>query len=374
MKVALVCPYDWSKPGGVKAHIESLATQLNARHEVRVFAPMSERSESAGRGPQVIGLGHPVPVPFNRSVAPVSLSPLAVRQTLAALRRFQPHVVHVHEPFVPVVSVAAAAWGPRPVVATFHSWSDRDRAYRTIRRPARRVAGRLDARIAVSPAAQQYAGGALGIPLGSFRVVPNGVNADAFTAAEPLKYLVDPTRPLILFVGRLEPRKGLDVLVRAFLRLRAARPDVRLCVVGEGPERERCQRMIPPSIRPDVLFVGAVSQEELPRYHASADIFASPATGGESFGIVLLEAMAAGLPVVASDIPGYRTVLKEGRQGRLVPPSDAFALADALATFLANEKLCRAMAQQGRQTAAEYDWPVVAARIETIYHQVVRAA
>jgi phosphatidyl-myo-inositol alpha-mannosyltransferase len=372
VKIALVCPYDWSKPGGVKAHVENLARTLYDRHEVRIFAPASASVAAPARSPQVVDLGRPIPVPFNRSVAPVALSPVAARRTVAALRAFEPHIVHVHEPFVPAVSAAAATWGPRPVIGTFHSWSDKDRAYRSIRRPARRVAAGLDARIAVSPAAQQYAGQALGIPLGMFRVIPNGVNAAAFTDAEPLKHLVDPARPLVLFVGRLEPRKGLDLLVRAFLRLRARRPDVRLCVVGEGPERERCQRMIPPSIRPDVLFVGSVSQDELPRYHASADVFVSPATGGESFGIVLLEAMAAGLPVVASDIPGYRTVMQEGRQGRLVPPSDAFVLADALDALLANDKLRRAMAAEGRQTADRYAWPVVSAEIEALYHEVIR--
>jgi phosphatidyl-myo-inositol alpha-mannosyltransferase len=374
VKIALVCPYDWSKPGGVKAHVENLAGAMHDRHEVRIFAPASGSVPAAARAPQIVDLGRPVPVRFNRSVAPVALSPLAARRTVEALRAFEPHVVHVHEPFVPAVSAAAATWGPKPVIGTFHSWSDHDRAYRSIRRPARRVALNLDARVAVSPAAQQYAGGALAVPLGMFRVIPNGVNAAAFTDAEPLKHLVDPARPLVLFVGRLEPRKGLEVLVRAFLRLRARRPDVRLCVVGEGPERERCQRMIPPSIRPDVLFVGSVSQDELPRYHASADVFASPATGGESFGIVLLEAMAAGLPVVASDIPGYRTVVKEGRQGRLVPPSDAFVLADALDALLANDKLRRAMAAEGRQTAQRYAWPVVAAEIESLYHEVIRRA
>jgi phosphatidylinositol alpha-mannosyltransferase len=235
------------------------------------------------------------------------------------------------------------------------------------------VAARLDARIAVSPAAQEFAAGALRLPLGVFRVVPNGIDEQAFAAAEPLPELADPQRPLLLFVGRLEPRKGLDVAIRGFLRLRASVPRVRLCVVGDGPERSRAQEMVPPSIRPDVLFVGAVDDAELARYHASADVFLAPATGGESFGIVLLEAMAAGLPVVASDIPGYRTVLKDGRQGRLVPPHDAFALAETVATLLANPALRRAMAAEGRRTAAEHAWPVVGRRVAEVYHQVLRA-
>jgi phosphatidylinositol alpha-mannosyltransferase len=142
---------------------------------------------------------------------------------------------------------------------------------------------------------------------------------------------------------------------------------VRLCVVGEGPERERTQQMVPPSIRPDVLFVGAVDETQKPRYHASADLFVAPNTGGESFGIILLEAMAAGLPIVASDIPGFRTVMKDGRQGRLVPPKNAFALAEAIGTVLANNRLAAAMAEDGRRTVPEYDWSVLGARIEALY-------
>lgn len=373
MKIALVCPYDWAKPGGVRAHVASLADHLAADHEVKVFAPCRARAEAAAERRLVV-VGRPVGVPYNRSIAPVSLSPLAVRRVTAALEAFAPHVVHVHEPAAPVVALAAAAFGPRPLVGTFHAWSSSQRLYRAAAPLLRRVAARMDQRIAVSPAAQEYAAGALGLPMGAFKVVPNGVDVKAFAAAEPLPDLVDPERPLLLFVGRLEPRKGLDVAIRGFLRLRAVIPRVRLCVVGDGPERARCQQMVPPSLRPDVLFVGSVSQRELPRYHASADLFVAPAVGGESFGIVLLEAMAAGLPVVASAIPGYRTVMKDGRQGRMVPPGDAFALAEAAATLLENARLRGAMAAEARRTADEYDWSVVGRRVLELYRAARAAA
>lgn len=372
MRLALVCPYDWARHGGVRGHVASLAAQLARRHEVRILAPASAPPGGDGIDGLAVGVGRPLPVPYNRSVAPVAVSPLAARRVLRALADFDPDVVHVHEPLAPAVSAAAAAFGPRPVVGTFHAWSSSDRLYRLVAPAGRRVAARLDARVAVSPAAQQFAAGALSLPLGAFRVVPNGVDVAAYAGAEPIPDLADRDRPLLLFVGRLEPRKGLDVLVRAFLRLRAAQPRVRLCVVGEGPERRRCQEMVPPSIRPDVLFVGTVAEDDKPRYHASADLFVAPNSGGESFGIVLLEAMAAGLPLVATDIPGFRTVAKDGRQGRLVPPGDAFALADALATLLANDKLRTAMAAEGRRTADEYDWPRVARRVEDVYRSVLR--
>jgi phosphatidyl-myo-inositol alpha-mannosyltransferase len=270
-----------------------------------------------------------------------------------------------------VVSLTAAAFAPRPIVGTFHAWAPSHRLYRLVSPAARRVAQRLDARIAVSAAARQFASDALGLHPGAFRIVPNGVDAASFAAADPLPNLVDPERPLVLFVGRLEPRKGVDVAIRAFLRLRSSLPQARLCVVGDGPGRARAQEMVPASIRCDIHFAGSVSGEDLPRYHASADVFVAPATSGESFGIVLLEAMAAGLPVVASDIPGYRTVLTDGRQGRLVPPQDAFTLADALATLLANPALRRAMADEGRRTAAAYAWPTIGGRILDVYHAVL---
>jgi phosphatidylinositol alpha-mannosyltransferase len=368
VKVALVCPYDWSRPGGVQAHVTALAAFLATDHEVRVFAPGPARPLDR----TLVAVGRPVGVRFNRSVAPVALSPLSGRRVVAALKRFDPHVVHVHEPLAPMVSLAATAWGPCPIVGTFHAWSSSARLYRASARLLPRAAARLDARLAVSPAARSYAAKALKLPLGSFSLVPNGVDVAGFQAAAPLPELADPQRPLLLFVGRLEPRKGLDVAIRAFLRLRTSYPRVRLCVVGDGPERSRAQEMVPPSIRPDVLFVGRVDDDEKRRYHASADVFLAPATSGESFGIVLLEAMAAGLPVVASDLPGYRTVLKDGRQGRLVQPRDAFALADAVGTLLANPALRRAMAQEGQRTAAEYAWPVVGRKVVEVYRTLLQ--
>lgn len=370
MKIALVCPYDWAKPGGVKAHVANLAGYLADRHEIRIYAPASEPVAREGIDRFVEVVGRPVPLPYNRSVAPVAVNPIVARQAQHALEAFDAHVTHVHEPLAPMLSLAAAASGPRPIVGTFHAWSASDRLYRLTAPVARRVARRLAVRIAVSPSAQRYAAEALGLSMGSFRVVPNGVDNVRFGSAEPIAQLVDRSRPLILFVGRLEKRKGVEYLIRAFLRLRAQRPEVRLCVVGEGPERERCQNLIPPSVRPDALFVGAVSNAELPRYHASADIFVSVATEGESFGIVLLEGMAAGLPVIASDIPGYRTVMQDGVQGRLVPPGDSHALAEALDALLANPRLRQALGAEGVRTAAEYSWPVVGAQLEEIYREV----
>jgi phosphatidylinositol alpha-mannosyltransferase len=370
VRIALVCPYDWTRPGGVQSHVAQLATHLARRHEVAVFAPHGRRRPPAVSAPLVIDVGRPIRVPYNQSVAPVAVAPTAALRVLRRLARFAPDVTHVHEPLSPVVSSTVAALGRRPLVATFHSWSDHDLLYRLIAPFGRRVAGRLDVRVAVSPAAQVYAAEALGVPIGSFRVVPNGIDVARFDVP-PIATLRDPARPLLLFVGRLEPRKGLDVLVRAFLRIRAAVPSARLCVVGTGAQRERCQQMIPSSIRHDALFVGQVEEAEKARYFASADLFVAPNVGGESFGIVLLEAMAAGLPIVASDIPGFRTVMRDGQQGRFVPVGDAPALADTVLTLLSNDKLRRAMSREGRRHAVDYDWCRVAGQLEALYATLV---
>jgi phosphatidylinositol alpha-mannosyltransferase len=373
VKIALVCPYDWSKPGGVKAHVSNLAEFLLDRHDVRIFAPASQRLSREGMDRHVQDVGRPVPIRYNRSVAPVGLSPRVILRMKHMLQDYNPHVTHIHEPLAPWVSMAATVAGPMPKIGTFHAWSDSDRIYQLTAPFIRKIVQDLKVRVAVSPSAQSFAAKAMGVSAGTFRILPNGVDDHRFATAEPLPDLVNHDRPLLLFVGRLEKRKGLEILIKAFLRLRASGRHLRLCIVGEGPERERCQSLIPPSLRTEVLFVGAVSHAELPRYHASADVFVSPATGGESFGIVLLEGMAAGLPIVASDIPGYRTVMADGVQGRMVPPEDSIALADALEVLLANAKLRSAMAAEGQRTARAYSWDVVGGRVEAMYREVHRA-
>jgi phosphatidyl-myo-inositol alpha-mannosyltransferase len=362
VRVALVSPYALDVPGGVQAHVTSLAGALRGQeHDVTLVGP--------GAGSHV-HVGRAVRVPFNGSVAPIAASPTAARATRRALAELRPDVVHVHEPLVPAVGIAAATAGSAPTVGTFHAWSDTDRLYRAGRPIARRIVGRLDARLAVSDAAAAYHCCALGLPPSGFRIVPNGVDVARFADAPPFPELRDPDRPALLFVGRLERRKGLEPLVRAFTRLKTDRPELRLVVVGDGPERDRCQALLPERLRADVSFLGRVDHDDLPRLYASADLYVSPALGGESFGIVLLEAMAAGVPLVASDIPGYRSVARDGAQGRLVPPGDVPALATAIGALLDNPALRAAMATEGRRTVDDYDWAVVARRAVAVYAEV----
>lgn len=366
MRVAHVSPYALAVPGGVQAHVTALSAALRkAGHEVVVIGPGT--AAPGGTPDGTIAVGRPLAVPFNGSVAPIALGPGAARATRRAIGRIEPDVIHVHEPLVPWAGLAAATSDLAPVVGTFHAWSDASRLYRAGRPVARRVAERLAVRVAVSEAAAAYHAGALGLSTSRFRLVPNGVDVARFADAEPFGELVDPERPALLFVGRLERRKGLEPLVRAFTRLKTDRPELRLLVVGDGPERDRCQALLPARLRADVQFLGRVGHDDLPRFYASCDLAVAPSLGGESFGIVLLEAMAAGRPLVASDIPGYRTVATDGRQGRLVPPGDPVALAAAIGALLDNPALRRAMAEDGRRTVAGYDWSRVAARVADAY-------
>lgn len=364
MRVALVSPYDLDAHGGVQAHVLELAAALRAAgDDVVVIGP------GGGSVDGVRCVGGSVRVPFNESVAPIALSPLAARRTTDVVREVRPDVIHVHEPAVPVVSLSALLASEVPTAGTFHAWSERGRAYRLARPLLRPAMSRLAARLAVSPAARDYHARCLGMPAGSFQVIPNGLDVASFAAAEPYEKLRQGEETL-LFLGRLEPRKGPEQLLRAYLRLKVHRPGLRLIVAGEGPERERCQDMVPVRLRSDVLFLGRVSDTGKRRLLRSCDVFVAPATGGESFGIVLVEAMAAGTAVVASDIPGFRSVVTDGRDGRLVAPGQPDAIAEAVADLLDNAALRDALAAAARETVANYDWSRVAARVRGVYARI----
>jgi phosphatidyl-myo-inositol alpha-mannosyltransferase len=364
VRVALVSPYDLGTPGGVQAHVLQLARALEGLgDEVTVIGP--------GGSGDAVDVGRSLGVRFNDSVAPIALGPGAIRRTGRALVAARPDVVHVHEPMVPWVGLTAALASPAPVVATFHAWSERDRAYRLARPLGRLLDRGLAARLAVSEAAVDYHGRAMGWPRQDFEIVPNGVDVARFADAEPFDEIAGSAGPTVLFVGRLERRKGLEPLIRAFTRLKADRPDLRLHVVGEGSELQRCRSLLSGRLRADVEFHGRVPAEDVPRWFASCDLYASPALGGESFGIVLLEAMAAGRAFVASSIPGYRSVATDGVQGRLVPPGDVEALADAIGALLDNPALRAAMGREGRSTVEAFDWSAVAVRVRAVYADVV---
>ena len=362
MKVAIVCPYDWTVPGGVGNHIRGLAPELRRLGcQVDVLAPASRPV----REPGFVGLGGSIPVPYNGSVARIAFGPRTRARVRRALAAGRYDLVHVHEPLSPSAGMLAARAARVPVVGTFHANLDRSLAVSLGKPLLRRTFDRLDARIAVSPSArdtwQRWFGGPM-------VVVPNGVGAEFFAKPEPLPGYRDGD-PTVLFVGRMEPRKGLVYLVRAFLRLKPSFPRLRLLVVGrgDGKQQEKLMAMIPPRLRTDVSFVGAVPQEDLPSYFASADVFCAPSLGGESFGIVLVEAMAIGLPVVCSNIGGYRDLVRDDHEGLLVPPRDPEALAAAIGALLDNPARRAALGEVARESAHRYAWDVVAGQVAEVY-------
>jgi len=359
MKVLIVSPYSWSTPGGVGAHVGHLARALRERgHEVRIVAPAEGDVE-----PGVVSVGRSIPIPYNGSIARLAFGPRVVLRIRVALRRSSPDVVHVHEPFAPSAGLLTLLNTRLPVVGTFHASIARSRAYRVARPALRPLYRRLAARIAVSEEARRTVEQVFGE--GDISVIPNGVEWSRFSSLPP------PSGSLILFVGRMEKRKGAAVLVDAFARLAERLPEAELVLAGEGPERAAVEKAVPGALRERVVFTGRIDPAELASVVGRAAVVVAPSLGGESFGIVLLEAMSAGRPVVASSIPGYAAVVRAGVDGVLVPPGDPVALCEALEVMLADPVGAKAMGEAGRERAKRFDWPVVAAEVEEVYKKAV---
>jgi phosphatidylinositol alpha-mannosyltransferase len=362
MRIALACPYAWDAPGGVQTHVRQLAVRLqDLGHEVLVVAPSSTPPPE----PFVRSVGRPIRIPYNESVAPVAPTPGARGRVRAVLRSFRPEVVHAHEPLVPGVGMFAVRATDRPVVGTFHAFAQRSFMFSAAGPMLRPLWRRLDARIAVSRAAAEFVRKRVGGD--GIRVIPNGVEVELFANDEPARL---PAGRRILFVNRLDRRKGFPVMVEAFRLLAAHRPDAVLVVAGDGRDRGAVRALSPP-VRSRVVMLGAVPHAQLPPFHAACEAFCAPSTGRESFGIVLVEAMAAGLPVVATDIPGYREVVRDGVEGILVPPGDPEAVAEALDRILGDAALAEKLGSAGPERARRYSWDTVAAEVESVYREVV---
>lgn len=363
VRVAIVSPYSLSFPGGVQGQVLALARALRAaKHDAVVLGPVDGAVPGAPSSSEVIGLGRSVPVPANGSTARLALGPLAQRRAWRALGDWRPDVVHLHEPLAPGPVWAALA-RPEPKVGTFHR-AGAVRGRGVLAPAARVLAARLAARTAVSDEA-----GATAVQLagGHYEIIGNGVELERFAFATPWPT----TRPTILFVGRHEPRKGLDVLLAAFSALDSG-VDAELWVAGHGPATDGLRRRFP-GVPGRVEWLGVVDDDELASRLAGAHIVCAPSLGGESFGIVLVEAMASRAVVVASDLPGYRAVV--GAHGVLVAPGDVVGLGGALEGVLRDVAVARGLAAPaalddavGR--AARWSMAEVAARYVEVYRAV----
>jgi len=368
LRIVQVCPYSWDVPGGVQVHVRELSAHLRERgHEVRILAP----GRNSGKRDDAWIVGRAIPVRGNGSVARISFGPQVATVVARALREERPDVIHVHEPLVPSVSMHAVLNANAPVVATFHSNVGRERVssiwFKLAAPMVRPVWNRLARRIAVSDAARHSVTSRMGD--GELLIVPNGVDVARFAGAKPAEL---PGGRHLLFVGRLEERKGFPVAVAAFARLAERYPDLRLLVVGDGSERDAVDDLAP-AVRARVEMLGRVDDNRLAGYLRAATLYLGPATGGESFGIVLAEAMAAGLPIVASDIAGYRDVARNGREAVLVPPGDPDALVAAVGRVLDDPALARSLGGSGALRATDFAWDTVADRLVDVYRQVLSA-
>jgi phosphatidylinositol alpha-mannosyltransferase len=368
MKIALVSAYDFAHPGGVGDHIAHLAGQFQAMgHQARIIAPWSGPASAAPDDLPFHGIGSVVPVPANGSVARISLSPTVSRRVKRILEAEQFDIVHIHEPLLPALPLTVLRHSTAVNVGTFHAYRQSNLGYFYGKPILKHLFRRLHGRIAVSLPALEFVSQYFDA---DYEVIPNGIEVERFGEhVAPIATLRD-GRPTILFVGRYnEPRKGFKYLLKALPAVRQAVPGARLVVVGRG-KPDRYRQFLAARRIDDVVFAGCVSQADLPRYYASCDVFCAPSTGRESFGIVLLEAMASGRPVVASDIPGYAGVVGSGREGLLVERKNPAALAEALARLLGDATLRERMGARGRATVASYDWEKVSRRVLRYYKEV----
>jgi phosphatidylinositol alpha-mannosyltransferase len=367
MKIGLVCPYIYPEAGGVAQHVRFLYENLRLRgHDVRVLTA-SHGPQRASEG-DIIRLGVGFSVPINASVGTLTFSPRYLSQIGRMLDREQFDLLHFHEPFVPFLSLFLLRESDAVNVATFHAYAGFSPSYEFGSRVMQGHARRLHGRIAVSAAARHFIDRFFP---GDYKVIPNGVDIARFATAVPIARWQDGT-PNVLFVGRHEPRKGLLDLLKAHRMLRKTGIESRLLVVGSGPQEREARRYVATRGLQGVEFLGRVSDAEKAQLFRTADVFASPATGGESFGIVLLEAMAAGAPIVCSDIHGYKGVVRRGREGLLVPPRQPRELSVAIERLLRDPSMRDQMSAAGRARAEEFSWPRVTAKVDDYYGFVIR--
>ncbi|OIK00634.1 glycosyltransferase family 4 protein [Streptomyces colonosanans] len=385
MRIGIVCPYSWDVPGGVQFHIRDLAEYfIRLGHEVSVLAPADDDTPLP---PYVVSAGRAVPVPYNGSVARLNFGFLSAARVRRWLHDGAFDVIHIHEPASPSLGLLACWAAQGPIVATFHTSNPRSRAMVAAYAILQAALEKISARIAVSEYARRTLVEHLG---GDAVVIPNGVDVDFFAEAEPrpewqsgggegqseeARSSVEGgggrrAGETIGFIGRIdEPRKGLPVLMKALPKILAARPQTRLLVAGRGDEAEAV-RTLPAELRSRVEFLGMISDEDKARLLRSVDLYVAPNTGGESFGIILVEAMSAGAPVLASDLDAFAQVLDQGAAGELFANEDAEALADAALRLLGDPERRAELRARGSAHVRRFDWSTVGADILSVYETV----
>ncbi|MYR05757.1 glycosyltransferase [Gordonia sp. SID5947] len=363
MRIGMVCPYSFDVPGGVQAHVVELAQVFIGRgHEVSVLAPAADETQLPD---YVVSAGPALAIPYNGSVSRVSFSPKGYLRLRNWVDESGFDVLHVHEPNAPSISMLSLMVASGPIVTTFHTSTTRSMWLSVFQGILRPYHERISGKIAVSELARRWQMESLGSDAVE---IPNGIDVGGFADAQPLDGYPWPGHT-ILFLGRYdEPRKGIDILMRALPSIVAEFPDVRVLIVGGGSERALRRRA--GTLASHLVFLGQVDDATKARALRSADVYCAPNLGGESFGIVLVEAMAAGAAVVASDLNAFRRVLDDGRAGRLVPTGSPEALSGAVRELLGDGEARAELVRAGRRRADRYDWSRVADQILRVYDTV----
>ncbi len=372
MKIALVCPYDFAFPGGVGRHVASLQRQfVQMGHNVKVIAPAT-RKKARELDESFIRIGTPIAIPASDSVLRVTISMHLAPTIKEVMAREKFDIVHLHEPFMPMLCSAVLRFSPYINVGTFHAaqgkpgyaWGG---PITTVMLHYRKR--HLHGHIAVSPVAMKYASSY--VPA-EYELIPNGVDTHRFTPdVKPLEQYMD-GKLNIVFLSRLEFRKGANYLLKAFLEVKRQMPNTRLLICGSGTAlRKRYEMWVRRNRLQDVVFTGMVPEQDIARYYRTADVFCLPATGKESFGLILVEAMATGRPIVATNIEGYASVVTHGEEGLLVPPRTVQPLAQALLTLLNDKQRREQMGQKSIITAQKYEWEGIARRVLAYYEKTI---
>jgi phosphatidylinositol alpha-mannosyltransferase len=361
LNIGLVSPYGWDAPGGVQVHIRDLAHLLiREGHRVSVLAPVED--EDALRDEFVVPAGRPIPIPYNGAVARVLFGPVAASRVRQWISQNDFDLLHIHEPAIPSLGLLACSLSDGPMVGTFHVAAERIRIAFAIVPIVEPIIERLRARIAVSEVARSTL---LTHVDTDAVVIPNGIDLASFADASPrLEWQLGKT---IGFIGRFaEKRKGLSLLFEAVPAIVDRHPDLRILIAGPG-ESEEALEWIDPSLHSRITFLGMLSDEEKRQFFKSVDLYIAPNTGGESFGIILAEAMATGAAILASDLPAFRFVLDDGRWGRHFRTGDWMDLAKKASELLDDPKTLEEMAAKSHQGAERFDWPVVGRQILDVY-------
>jgi phosphatidylinositol alpha-mannosyltransferase len=374
MNIALVSPYDFSYPGGVVRHIANLESNFTRMgHVVKIIAPAS--SPVDGYGDRFIAIGKPRPIPTSGSFARITISFTLAKKVKTVLEKENFDIIHLHEPLAPTLCTTVLRMSKTVNIGTFHATESRP-SYRwskplMVNRFFKKWFKKLDGRIAVSKPAMDFIN--KHFP-STYDIIPNGIDLNHFTPdIAPLPQFKD-GKTNILFVGRIEKRKGLEYLIKAYRLIKPGYPDCRLIIVGPGNRgRNKYEKRVAEWGLQDVVFAGSVGYDELARYYSTADIFCAPATGHESFGIVLLEAMATGKPVIASNISGYASLISDGVDGLLVPPKQEVPLAQSIAGLMSNDNLRNSLAEKGRIKSFDYGWDKISLKVMDYYTRVLFA-